>query len=45
MLILIGFGIPILLACAQRGSKSDHPDNLAIAAPSDPTPGYLLQPG
>ena len=45
MLILIGFGIPFLFACAQRGSKSDHPDNLAIARPSVPKPGYLLQPG
>ena len=45
MLILIGFGIPVLLARARRGSKSDHPDNLAIAEPSVPKPGYLLQPG
>ncbi len=34
---LVGFGIPILLACARRGSKSDHTDNLAIAARSAPT--------
>ena len=27
---LLGFGIPILLACARRGSKSDNPDTSQV---------------
>jgi len=44
MLILVGFGKPFLLACARRGAKPDNPDNLAIAEPTVPKSGYLLQP-
>lgn len=38
---LLGFGIPILLACARRGSKSDNPDTLQCAEPA--MRRYLLQ--
>ena len=38
----IGFGIPILLACARRGSKPDHTDKPHTQTQK---PGYLLQPG
>jgi hypothetical protein len=38
---LLGFGIPILLACARRGAKSDYPDTLQCAEPS--RRDYLLQ--
>ena len=34
---LFGFGKPILLACARRGAKSDHPGKPEFAVPVRPS--------